>query len=222
MSERPKYKIFLSCGAPFTKEQDVFISVVEEYLRNHDCETKTIGRNNFSIRQPAQFARDVIAECDGIVVIAFERLRVEKGKDKPNSKDEKLVVSRSFPTVWNHLEAAMGYAHDLPILTLVAAGLYREGMLSDRFEWFALEVELTPNFLTTEMFHQSFKDWLSRVEERTKTPFKTKIDPSKLRMVDLFMSLTPNQFWGLLGAAFAVIMAVAVLAFKLGAYLEKP
>lgn len=222
MSEKPQYKIFLSCGAPYTSEQDIFISRVEEYLRNHNCETQTVGRKNFSVRQPAQFARDLIAECDGVVVIAFERLRVDKGRDKPESVDENSVDGRSFPTVWNHMEAAMGYAHDLPIFTLVAPGLHREGMLSDRFEWFAQEVELTPDFLFTDQFQQAFNDWLRRVDERKGKSIGAIIDPSKMRMIDLFMALTPNQLKGCVVAAFTILTAVAGLSFKLGSYLNKP
>ena len=108
MNEKPRYKVFLSCGTPYTSDQDAFISAIEDYLHNHDCETQTVGRSNFSVRQPVQFARNLIAECDGIVVIAFERLRVDKGRDKPRSKDEKLVEGRSFPTVWNQMEVAYG------------------------------------------------------------------------------------------------------------------
>ena len=115
----------------------------------------------------------------------------------------------------------MGYAHDLPILTLVATGLHREGMLSDRFEWFAQEVELKPDFVTTGQFHQAFKDWLNRVDERKRTPKRTRIDPSELRMADVIMALTPKQLWGLIATAIAAIMAVAGIAFELGTYLKK-
>jgi hypothetical protein len=222
MSHTEKHRIFLSCGAPYTSEQGAFVSAIEDYLSNHDCETQTVGRRSFSVRQPVQFARNLIADCDGVVVIAFERLLVDKGRDKPGSTNEKAVDGRLFPTVWNQMEAAMAYAHDLPILTLVAKGLYRQGMLSDRLEWFAQEVDLKPEFLATDQFHQVFTDWLGRVEERKKTPWRTKLDPSKLRMADLFMVLTPKQLWGLVAATVAVLTVVAGVAYKLGAFFKKP
>ena len=147
MGEKTRYEIFLSYGSPYTPEQQSFISAVKNRLSSRDCETYTVGQDNYSVRQPIQFARDRIVECDGMVVIAFERVRVDKGRDKPGSSEEKLLDDRSLPTVWNHLEAAMGYAHDLPLLILVASGLHREGMLSDRLEWYAQEVELKPDYL---------------------------------------------------------------------------
>lgn len=222
MGEKSNYKIFLSCGTTYTSEQEAFVSAVEKYLHNHDCETNTVGRNSFSISQPVKFARDLISKCDGIVVIAFERVRVDKGRDKPDSKDEKTVDGRLLPTVWNHMEAAMGYAHDLPILTLVASGLYREGMLSDRFEWLAQEVKLTPNYLTEDQFNQAFKDWLDRIKERKRTPHRMGIVPSELRIADLIMALTPQQFWGVIVAAAAAIAAVFALGIEVGKHLNGP
>ena len=222
MSGKQSYQVFLSCGAPYTQEQESFISAVEKYLHNQDCETQTAGRNSFSVDQPVKFARNLISGCDGIVVIAFERVRIDKGRDKPGSQDEKPLDCRSLPTVWNHMEAAMGYAQDLPILTLVASGLYREGMLSDRFEWFAQEVELTPDYLSTDQFNQVFKDWLSRIDERKIRRHGTKVVPSELKMGDLIKALTPPQFWGIIVAALTAAVAIFSLGFKVGTYLKTP
>ncbi len=221
MGEKTSYKVFLSCGAPYTLEQESFISAVEKHLSNRDCETHTVGRNNYSVSQPIKFARDLIAECDGMVVIAFERVRVDKGRDKPGGK-EKPLDGKSFPTVWNHLEAAMGYANDLPILTLVALGLHREGMLSDRIEWYAQEVELTPDFLSTDQFNQTFNDWLRHVDERKRMQHRIKIAPSEMQIGDLIKALTPSQFWGFIVAAIAAIVAIFSFGFEVGTYLKKP
>jgi hypothetical protein len=222
MSEKPSYRIFMSCGTPYRQEQEAFISAVEKCLRNNNCETHTIGRNSFSIDQPVKFARDTIAECDGIVVIAFERIRLDKGKDKPGSKEEKPVNGRSFPTVWNHMEAAMAYANDLPVLTFVASGLHREGMLSKRFEWLAQEVELTPEYLATDQFNQTFKDWLHRIDKRKNMQHEMKIDASKLQIRDLILALTPQQFWGFIVATVTAFAAIFAVGFELGSYLKKP
>ena len=67
MGVKTRYKVFLSCGAPYTLEQESFISAVEKHLSNRDCETHTVGRNNYSVSQPIKFARDLIVECDGTV-----------------------------------------------------------------------------------------------------------------------------------------------------------
>lgn len=227
MSAKTRYDIFLSCSRPYTQEQESFISAVEMHLHNQGCETYTVGRSKFSVRQPVRYARDLIAKCDGIVVIAFESLRVDKGWGKPESQGGKWksLDGRSFTTVWNHMEAAMGYAHDLPILTLVASGLHREGMLSDRLEWYAQIVELEPNYLGTEQFNQVFNEWLHLVDERKRMPHRTKIDLSELKMGDLIKALndlTAWKFWMLILAVASVIAFVFSIGFEAGTYLKKP
>ena len=95
-------------------------------------------------------------ECHGTVVVAFERIHIEKAYDKPKSEHQSELRDIALPTVWNQLEAAMAYANDLPILILVQRGTKREGMLSDRLEWCAQEVELDPSIFQTTEFKGIF------------------------------------------------------------------
>ena len=139
--------IFLSCGAPFNKEQEDFISAVESHLQSHGCEPQTVGRSKFSSRQPVEASRDLIASCRGAVVIAFERTRIETGFEKPGSPGQKEIANERHPTVWNHMESAMAYARRVPLLTMIEPGLKRQGMLSDRLEWMALQEVLVPEYL---------------------------------------------------------------------------
>jgi hypothetical protein len=50
------------------------------------------------------------------------------------------------------MEAAMAYARKMPLLILVQPGLKRQGMLSDRLEWMAIEVALTPGISSNRTF----------------------------------------------------------------------
>lgn len=84
------------------------------------------------------------------MVVAFERTRTLHALDKPGSPSQAEVRNEFHPTLWNHMEAAMAYAKNVPILTFVQSGLKRQGMLSDRFEWTAIDAHLTPNLLRTE------------------------------------------------------------------------
>jgi hypothetical protein len=90
--------------------------------------------------------------CRGAVVVAFERTRILTGLDKPGSSVPKEIKNESHPTVWNHMEAAMAYARKMPLLILVQPGLKRQGMLSDRLEWMAIEVALTPGISSNRTF----------------------------------------------------------------------
>ena len=220
MTDDKPYTVFMSCGTPHTQELEDFISAIEAQLKSHSCITQTVGRSSFSIRQPVQASRDLIGKCDGAVVIAFERTRIIEALDKPNSPDQKEIKNESHPTVWNQMEAAMAYAQRVPILTFVQSGLKRQGMLSDRFEWMALETDFSPSFLKTEQFQQVFLEWLSLVQERRNFSKKVEIDPAELRVGVLISQLKTKQLWGLIGAIFAVLAGIATLAFKAGQWFH--
>jgi hypothetical protein len=217
--EKP-YAVFMSCGTPHTQVLEDFVSAIEAQLKSHACIPETVGRSSYSLRQPVQAARDLIGKCDGAVVIAFERTRIIEALDKPDSADQKEIKNESHPTVWNQMEAAMAYAQRVPILIFVQRGLKRQGMLSDRLEWKAIESDLTPSLLKTEEFQQVFREWLSLVQDRRTSPNKDEIDLAELQVGVLISRLKASQLWGLLVALFTVLAGVAGLAFKAGQWFK--
>jgi len=142
-------KVFMSCGSTFTDTQKAFVEELERFLQKEECVPHTVGKSSFSAIQPIRHARDVIQECDGAVVVAFERYRIEKGLEKPESKDEGSIDGWKLPTPWNQLEAAMAYGMELPLFIVVERGLKRQGMIGDRHEWYAQEIELSKDYLKT-------------------------------------------------------------------------
>jgi hypothetical protein len=214
------YSVFLSRGAAYTQEQEDFISAVEAHLKSHGCTPQTVGRSAFSIRQPVQAARDLIGNCDGAVVIAFERLRVLEALDKPGSPEESRIKNESHPTIWNQMEAAMAYGQRVPILTFIQSGLRRQGMLSDRLEWMALETDFSTNFLRTTQFQQTFGEWLALVAERRTSWRKSGIDPGELTIGHLLTQLKARQLWSVLVAVSAVAAAIFLAAFKAGQWFQ--
>jgi hypothetical protein len=220
MVKRP-LSIFLSCGSADTPAQELFIKAIEDHLKSHGCEPSTVGRSQFTGRQPVEFARDLIGSCDGAVVIAFERIRIIQGLERPQSANPKKLKDESYPTVWNQMEAAMAYAQRVPIMTLAQSGLKRQGMLSDRIEWAGIETDLVPAFLQTKQFTQVFEEWLSLVQKRREALGGAALDLSNLKIRDLMSliaQLTPKQFWGLLVAIFTVIAAIATVSFTAGQF----
>jgi len=220
MTDEKPYAVFVSCGTPHTQAAEDFISAIEAQLKSHGCIPQTVGRSSFSVRQPAQASRDLIGKCDGAVVIAFERTRILQALDKPDSPEQKEIKNESHPTVWNQMEAAMAYAQRVPILTFVQRGLKRQGLLSDRLEWMALETDLSPSFLKTEPFQQVFREWLSLVQERRTSSQRIELDPAELKVGVLVAQLKTKQLWGLIGGVFAVLAGVATLAFKAGQWFQ--
>ena len=222
MTSKHPLQIFLSCGRTYTKVQEDFVLALEAYLKSKNCEHRTPGRNYQTIDQPVKAARDLIGQCDGMVVVAFERIRTLSAIEMPDSPRAKHLPPERHPTVWNQIEAAMGYGQHVPILTLVQTGLRRQAMLSNRFEWWAQETDLTPEYLRTEHFRQVFDQWFERVEQKQRQPRKSDIDLSELRLNEFVGMLTPTQLWGVLAAIIGIMATVAVIAFKLGDISQRP
>lgn len=221
MAQHPRFRTFESCGTAYTDSQKAFVEAIEHYLKAKNCELFTVGKHIHSVRQPVEFARELIKTCDCAVVIAFERYKIVQGLEKPNSPEQTPIVNRAEPTVWNHLEAAMAYAHDLPLLVFVEKGTHRQAMLSKRFEWNAMEVELNPDIVKQEPFRQIVDDWLQRVELSATRRAKAKRELEDITIREYLASMTPKQLWGVIGVAFTVLSVVATAAFWLGGALAK-
>jgi hypothetical protein len=222
----PAHQIFLSVGNPDTSAQEQFISAIEDYLRSHNCEPQTVGRSKYSGRQPVQAARDTIGDCAGAVVVAFERTRILQGVDRPEGARPTQIVDESHPTIWNHMEASMAYANNLPILTVVQRGVKRQGMLSSRLEWVAIEGDLDTGLLRTEMFRQVFAEWLSLVQAGNSKKAadakgeETGLDFGKLSVGFFLSRISIAQLIAIVTGACALLSVVAVASFKAGQYFK--
>jgi hypothetical protein len=218
--DQKTYAIFLSCGTPDTVAQEEFIAAVEACLKSHGCEPQTVGRSKFSSRQPVQASRDLIGSCDGAVVIAFERTRILEGVERPGSKTPKPIRDEAHPTIWNQMEASMAYAQRVPILTLVESGLKRQGMLSDRLEWSAIEDRLAPTLLSTEKFRQIFAEWLMYVQNGKQEAKRINLDLPNMKIADIAGQLTTSQFLALGASVLGSLGAVAGFCFWFGTWWQ--
>ena len=111
----------------------------------------------------------------------------------------------------------MAYAQRVPILTLVQPGIKRQGMLSTRIEWVAIETDLTPAVLFGEEFRQCFDEWLNLVLDgkKAKKP-QEPVDIQQLSIGSILSSLRPGQLYALLTAIAIIVSAVGTGAFKAG------
>jgi hypothetical protein len=159
-------KIFLSSGSAFTDQQKKFVQSFEEFLLRNGCQPNTVGQSIYSATQPVLKARQEIQSCDGAIVLAFARYEIEKATEYPGSRKQQDIGGMRLPTIWNHLEGGMAYGLDLPLLILVEKGLKRQGILSDRSEWFPQEIELMSSTLKDKAFVGVFEDWKKLASEQ--------------------------------------------------------
>lgn len=212
--------VFVSVGRVSTPEQEKFVSAIEQYLRDHGFEPRIVGRNAFSSLQPLKFVEQLMRECSGTVIIAFERIYVQEGVEKRGSDAQKTIRETKIPTVWNQIEAAMAYVLGHPLLVIVEDGLRSEGLLETGYDWYMQWIKLDASTLNTREFGGVFGDWKTRVENFQKAEPKKQpqsVDPEKLTLGQILGSLKPSQLWALIITLVGAISAIATTAYKLGA-----
>ena len=156
-------------------------------------------------------------QCSGTVIIAFERTYIDKGKERRDSIKEKDLSNEICPTVWNHIEAALAYSFNHPLLVIVEEGLRKEGLLETGYDWYVQWVDIDANILHGREFAGVFNDWKKRVEQYKQTGNKIKkFDPGKLTIGQIFYSLKPAQLWAIIVTITGAISAIAATAFKIG------
>lgn len=201
--------IFLSVGSTFTPEQELFVTAIESRLRAEGLIPQTVGRNYFTADSPFTGVNDLMATCHGIVVVALERLSITSGVEKRGSSLSMALSDVKIATPWNHIEAALAYARNLPILVIVENGVRQDGLLEKGFDWYVISSPLDASTFSTPEFNGVFAAWRQKLNARP--PIATKIaSPADMTITQLLGNLKPQQLWGCvvgaltaLGAAFA-------------------
>jgi len=211
--------VFLSVGRTSTDDQERLVASLEATLRSLEVAPRTVGRNDFSSKAPLKRIEEVLGECHGTVVLAFERSWAPSVTSRRGSVDQALLSEVRLPTVWNQIEAALSYGKGLPLLVIVETGLLPEGLLEARYDWYVQTIPMDVTALQTNEFRAVLADWIRQVEAHASRPAaraSAEPDVSTMSLAQLAQSLTVAQAWSVLGAVATVLIAVAAVAYKLG------
>ena len=211
--------IFISVGRTSTPEQESFVAAIEAYLRAQALEPRTIGRNYFRNGQPLKIIAECMKECSGAIIIAFERIHIEKGLDQRGSPAQSQISGLNLTTVWNQIEASLAYSYGRPLLMLVEKGLKAEGLLETGNDWWVQSVTLDQSTLFRPEFTQVFNDWKASCS-KTEIAANESVDLAKLSVRELLENLTVAQLWATVGGLFALLSGTAILAYWLGTKLH--
>jgi hypothetical protein len=205
-------KVFVSIGGTATDKQESFIRAVEDRLRAEGISPHTVGRNTFSADSPLKAITELMNDCSGAVVIAFERTYYPSGVEKRGGPRETPLNDVRLPTPWNQIEAAMAYSRNLPLMVIVEEGLRTEGLLERGYDWYVQRVLLDSASLNTNEFNGVLASWKHKMTTR---PPATTAAATDLTVAQLVGGLKPSQLWSLLAALAALIAG----AFTVGAKL---
>jgi pimeloyl-ACP methyl ester carboxylesterase len=162
--------VFLSVGGGRTDRQDAFVKAIKNHCLSRELDAKTLDEYGPSNRQPLKDIEYRMKQCYGVVVLAFERTRIEAGLSRPGAALQQELKNVRLPTVWNQIEATMAYTRGLPLLVLIEHGLQDEGMLESRYDWRVKRVNLEDPIVSDPDFLGMFEDWRRSVIDNRDTP----------------------------------------------------
>jgi hypothetical protein len=219
--------VFISSGRSYNSNQESFIEAIEELIRTEGFSPRAVGRNDFSSKQPLKFVQELLQQCKGTVIIAFERIYVANGEERRGSAEAREIKSEILPTVWNQIEAAMAYVLEQPLLVIVEDGSRNEGLLESGYDWYVLKVKIDRSSINTREFRGVFSDWVKRVkdfdseQQRKKKELPPEFDFSKIKIHEFLSLMTPGQMWKFIAAIFSIMVASYTLGMYLSKYLFK-
>ena len=130
-----RISVFLSYPTPCAMRQRRFIAQVLVYLERCGFVPRTLGVTDFDVDMPLDAVRRLIAQSSGLVAVAFRRTFLA---DATAYHDTDVAGLSPFPlkdawftSPWTHIEVAMAYQLDLPIMVLCEAGVVRDGVLEE-------------------------------------------------------------------------------------------
>jgi hypothetical protein len=155
--------IFLSVGHALTPEQESFVQAVAALLRAHNLSPRTVGRTDFTDRQPLKRVDEVLRLCSGTIVVALKRIHICEGRELRSALGTQQLRDVGLPTVWNQIEAAMAYSLGQPLLAIVEKDLRSEGVLEAGYDWYVDWLDLRPHSLVEPGFQRIFEGWKANV-----------------------------------------------------------
>lgn len=111
--------VFLSRPTRLSDEQATIIKHVEQILDELALEPRTLGSSDYPLDFPLKEVRAISKHCAGGLIMGFSQ---ERATEVQRHGKENLV-NRVYPTPWNHLEAGILFALDLPLLIWREVGI---------------------------------------------------------------------------------------------------
>lgn len=210
-------KVFISKGSAATIEQRKFVDSVLEMLKTVGLDPRIMNENEWSHEQPLKAINKIISECDGAVIIAFTRTAFTEGKEL---KKDKIIELKDIllPTTWNHIEGALAYSYNMPILVIAEDGLKSEGLIEKGYDWTVYWTDLNVDIVKADSFRGFLTSWKNAVEKRSLIQSKTEnsLEADKLTLGYILNALTISQAWKIAGAILTLLIAVATISYKIG------
>lgn len=127
--------VFVSCPSTLSPAQEASRKIIVERLAEVHLEPRTLGRTDYPDEYPLREVLVIARHCSGGVVLGFEQCLATHGAWKRDTNEARRFGPKSavpFPTPWNHLEAGLLFALQLPLLIFkepeITGGVFDPGV----------------------------------------------------------------------------------------------
>ena len=156
--------VFVSKPSTITEHQQEFWQQLKIRFEERSLRPRTLGATDYYNVAPIGAVKNVMDQCQGAVILGFAQTRVIEGIIKEGTEKQEALTEIVLPNLWNHIEAGMAFALELPVLIVkearVGGGVFDLGT-SDRF---IHEVTLPgEKWLQSEAFLQPLNQWVEDV-----------------------------------------------------------
>ncbi len=124
----PDFPIFVSTITPHTFEQTEFIEGFCNRLLEIGVTPVRCTLTDFDKRDPMNKVKNIIKDCNAVVVIGLERSHVYYLRDKEGSDREKEDLHRRYTSAWLQIESGIAIGLDKHVFVLCQNDLYSGGI----------------------------------------------------------------------------------------------
>ncbi|PTL60058.1 hypothetical protein [Paraconexibacter algicola] len=151
--------VFVSKPNALNGNQRAFWDKLAHVLDQRSLIPRTLGETDYPNAAPIEAVRRLLSECEGALVLGLAQLDVGQGVRKAGSDAEADASGSRWPTAWNHIEAAMAYVMEKPLLIVHEPGV--EGGIFDvgNTDRYIHKAELTVEWLDSPRFLQPLNEW---------------------------------------------------------------
>ncbi|MCC8439539.1 hypothetical protein CRI85_04165 [Leuconostoc pseudomesenteroides] len=107
---------------------------------------------------------DEIKKSDGAIIFGIPQIKINDAMYKPKTPNESLISDVCLSTPWNQIEAAIAYAHDIPMMIICDNGIqdgFFENSTSGNFvQRYNLK---SSSWTENEQFLQIADEWLKKL-----------------------------------------------------------
>lgn len=156
--------VFVSRPNALAEHQRNFWESLRTRLTERGVNPRTVGATDYASDAPVGKVKEVMSECHGVIILGLKQVRVIEGVSKEGTEKQTSLTECSFPTAWNHIEAGIAYALELPMLILKEPGI-NEGLFEKgTSEKYIHEATLPGNeWLNSQGFLQPLNSFLEDI-----------------------------------------------------------